>query len=361
VTADQQPAEPLWWVQAAAQTQREGVRGYRTLLVKAASQAVADPDRHGAGKRAGLRRNALCPGMAPNRSAYVSSLEQAKQSGVQTPDMSSLVLNWTYQVPQHQLSGPERPPRTPTVSTIPRVRRSSTKGSTRQTAAALYQRKVRNHTAFTKGERQHRREGGVRVYTVGSYLAARLSQIIADTTVVVETSDSWFNGMVLKLPDGARFEIEMQWGSIGWSVPATFGYAVAAPHRRVIAMIGDGSFQVTAQEVAQMIWRKLPVIIFLVNNHGYTIEAKIHDGPYNDIKNWDYAGLLKVFNGGEGRELGPRAFTGEELAKTIKLAIANGEGPTLIECVIDRDDCSPQLISWGRLVANANARPPRPQ
>jgi pyruvate decarboxylase len=187
------------------------------------------------------------------------------------------------------------------------------------------------------------------------------SLITADTTVVAETGDSWFNGMLLKLPGGARFEIEMQWGSIGWSVPATFGYAVAAPQRRVIAMIGDGSFQLTAQEVAQMIRRKLPVIIFLVNNHGYTIEVEIHDGPYNNIKNWDYAGLLEVFNAGEGHGLGLRATTGEELAKAIKLAIANREGPTLIECVIDRDDCSPQLISWGRLVANANARPPRPQ
>jgi pyruvate decarboxylase len=41
------------------------------------------------------------------------------------------------------------------------------------------------------------------------------SLITADTTVVVETGDSWFNGMLLKLPGGARFEIEMQWGSIG--------------------------------------------------------------------------------------------------------------------------------------------------
>src|SRR5262249_25147583 len=51
---------------------------------------------------------------------------------------------------------------------------------------------------------------------------------------------------------GARFEIEMQWGSIGWAVPATFGYAVGASNRRIIALIGDGSFQLTAQEVAQM-------------------------------------------------------------------------------------------------------------
>ncbi len=185
--------------------------------------------------------------------------------------------------------------------------------------------------------------------------------ITADTTVIAETGDSWFNGMALKLPGGARFEIEMQWGSIGWSVPATFGYAMGAPSRRVIALIGDGSFQLTAQEVAQMIRQKLPVIIFLINNHGYTIEVEIHDGPYNNIKNWDYAGLIEAFNAEDGRGRGLRATNGAELTKAIRAALANRDGPTLIECVIDRDDCTSDLISRGRLVAAANARPPRPQ
>jgi pyruvate decarboxylase len=185
--------------------------------------------------------------------------------------------------------------------------------------------------------------------------------ITADTTVIAETGDSWFNGMALKLPGGARFEIEMQWGSIGWAVPATFGYAVGAASRRIIALIGDGSFQLTAQEVAQMIRRKLPVIIFLINNHGYTIEVEIHDGPYNNIKNWDYAGLIHAFNAEDGRGRGVRATNGGELEEAIKVALANRDGPTLIECIIDRDDASPNLISWGRQVAKANARPPRPQ
>jgi pyruvate decarboxylase len=185
--------------------------------------------------------------------------------------------------------------------------------------------------------------------------------VTADATVIAETGDSWFNGMAMKLPGGARFEIEMQWGSIGWAVPATFGYAVGASSRRIIALIGDGSFQLTAQEVAQMIRRKLPVVIFLINNHGYTIEVEIHDGPYNNIKNWDYAGLIGAFNAEDGRGRGLRATNGKELEEAIKVAVANHDGPTLIECMIDRDDASANLISWGRQVAKANARPPRPQ
>ncbi len=185
--------------------------------------------------------------------------------------------------------------------------------------------------------------------------------VTSEGTVFVETGDSWFNGMQLTLPGGARFESEMQWGHIGWSVPAVFGYALGAPDRRVLAMIGDGSFQLTAQEVAQMIRQKLPVIIFLINNRGYTIEVEIHDGPYNNIKNWDYAGLIDVFNAEDGHGRGLSAKNGGELAEAIKVALANREGPTLIECVIDRNDCTPELISWGHLVATANARPPRPQ
>jgi pyruvate decarboxylase len=185
--------------------------------------------------------------------------------------------------------------------------------------------------------------------------------VTAETTVFAETGDSWFNGMQLKLPSGARFESEMQWGHIGWSVPASFGYAMGAADRRIVVMVGDGSFQLTAQEVAQMIRHKLPVIIFLVNNHGYTIEVEIHDGPYNNIKNWDYAGLIDAFNAEDGAGRGLLATNGGELADAIKIALANRDGPTLIECVIDRDDATGDLISWGRTVATANARPPRPQ
>ena len=41
-----------------------------------------------------------------------------------------------------------------------------------------------------------------------------------------------------------RYEFQMQYGSIGWSVGATLGYAQAAIDKRVISFIGDGSFQV---------------------------------------------------------------------------------------------------------------------
>ncbi len=182
----------------------------------------------------------------------------------------------------------------------------------------------------------------------------------AKTTLLVETGDAWFNGMFLHLPDGARFEIEMQWGSIGWAVPATFGYAMGLEaDRRLVSMIGDGSFQLTAQEVANMIRYGHNNIIFLVNNRGYVIESEIHDGPYNYIKNWDYAGLIPAWNAEDGHGLGLKATTGEELANAIKQARNHRGGPVLIECQIEHDDCSPQVLKWGTKVALANERPPQ--
>ncbi|KAK3314107.1 thiamine diphosphate-binding protein [Apodospora peruviana] len=180
-----------------------------------------------------------------------------------------------------------------------------------------------------------------------------------DTTLFVETGDSWFNGVQMTLPRGAQFEIEMQWGHIGWSIPAAFGYALRHPERRTVVMVGDGSFQVTAQEVSQMVRYKVPITILLINNRGYTIEVEIHDGSYNRIKNWNYALLMEVFNGGDGVAKGLKADTAGELADAIQVAAETRDGPTLVECTIDQDDCSRELITWGHFVAAANARPPR--
>lgn len=190
-------------------------------------------------------------------------------------------------------------------------------------------------------------------------MARQIQGIInSKTTLFAETGDSWFNGVQMDLPKGAKFEVEMQWGHIGWSVPACFGYSVGAPDREIVTMVGDGSFQMTVQEVAQMIRLKQPILIFLINNYGYTIEVEIHDGPYNNIKNWNYAALMEAFNANDGHGKGFQVKTGAELAEAIKKAKSNTRGPTLIEIQINRDDCTNELVSWGHYVALANARPP---
>ncbi|MFY9937002.1 MAG: thiamine pyrophosphate-dependent enzyme, partial [Silvibacterium sp.] len=180
-----------------------------------------------------------------------------------------------------------------------------------------------------------------------------------DTALLVETGDSWFHGLRMRLPEGCRFEIQFQAGSIGWSVPATLGYEMGfTTPTRVIAMIGDGSFQVTAQEVSTMIRYGTRPIIILVNNRGYIIEDAIHQGPYNKIKNWDYAGLMKDWTNDEGRGLGLHAKSAGELTAALTRATTH-DGPCLIEVAIDPQDCSVDMREWGTRVAAANGRPRR--
>ncbi|URD73508.1 Pyruvate decarboxylase [Musa troglodytarum] len=192
-----------------------------------------------------------------------------------------------------------------------------------------------------------------------------------ETTVIAETGDSWFNCQKLRLPENCGYEFQMQYGSIGWSVGATLGYAQAAKERRVLAFIGDGSFQVTAQDVSTMIRHGQRSIIFLINNGGYTIEVEIHDGPYNVIKNWNYTGLVDAINNSEGKMLDLQGEfvttpvdvgTEEDLEEAI--AKATGEKKDclcFIEVIVHKDDTSKELLEWGSRVSAANSRPPNPQ
>src|SRR5262247_139102 len=101
----------------------------------------------------------------------------------------------------------------------------------------------------------------------------------------------------LKLPPNCTFVGSVNWGSIGYSVGALLGTLTAAPDRRHLLFVGDGSFQVTAQELSTILRYDHKPVIFLINNGGYTIERGYlgKTEPYNDIANWAYADLPKVF------------------------------------------------------------------
>ncbi|QHO24801.1 pyruvate decarboxylase 2 isoform X1 [Arachis ipaensis] len=193
------------------------------------------------------------------------------------------------------------------------------------------------------------------------------NMLSSETAVIAETGDSWFNCQKLKLPKGCgyvdnRYEFQMQYGSIGWSVGATLGYAQAVPEKRVIACIGDGSFQVTAQDVSTMLRCGQKTIIFLINNGGYTIEVEIHDGPYNVIKNWNYTGLVDAIHNGEGKCWTTKVTCEEELVNAIETATgAKKDCFCFIEVICHKDDTSKELLEWGSRVCAANSRPPNPQ
>ncbi|KAI3957428.1 hypothetical protein MKW98_003149 [Papaver atlanticum] len=232
---------------------------------------------------------------------------------------------------------------------------------------ALAKKLQRNTTAYENYRRIYVPEGlppqcdpkeQLRVNILFKHIQKMLS---GDSAVIAETGDSWFNCQKLKLPEGCGYEFQMQYGSIGWSVGATLGYAQAAKDKRVIACIGDGSFQVTAKDISTMLRCEKNTIFFLINNGGYTIEVEIHDGPYNVIKNWNYTALVDAIHNGDGKCWTTKVQCEEELVEAIETETeVKKDCLCFIEIVVHRDETSKELLEWGSRVSSANNRPPNP-
>lgn len=83
--------------------------------------------------------------------------------------------------------------------------------------------------------------------------------------VVTETGTANFGIWETKFPTGVTALSQVLWGSIGWSVGACQGAALAAKDsgdsRRTILFVGDGSIQLTAQELSTMIRQGLKPIM----------------------------------------------------------------------------------------------------
>ncbi|MFD8418849.1 alpha-keto acid decarboxylase family protein [Streptomyces sp. NPDC059466] len=120
----------------------------------------------------------------------------------------------------------------------------------------------------------------------------------ADDILVAETGTVSMGMAFARLPHGATFQNQSLWGSIGWATPAAVGAAVAATdEQRVVLVTGEGSHQLTAQEISQFGRLGLRPVVFVLNNHGYLIERLLCKDPdiaYNDLANWHYSELPKA-------------------------------------------------------------------
>lgn len=73
-------------------------------------------------------------------------------------------------------------------------------------------------------------------------------------------------GQSFRLKKGQRMLISGGMGSMGFSLPAAIGAAIACPGRRVIAISGDGGIQVNIQDMDSLAVRNLPIKLILMNN-----------------------------------------------------------------------------------------------
>lgn len=172
-----------------------------------------------------------------------------------------------------------------------------------------------------------------------SRLYKRIAHFIGkDDIILAETGTSLFSTPLMIMPGKTRFIGQSFYGSIGYTLPATLGSCMAAPDRRVILFIGDGSFQLTCQELSTIIREKKTPIIIIINNQGFTMERLIHDGSYNDIQPWKNHLLPEIFNGVRGVEI----YTEDELEKALKNAEKSNEA-TIIEVHLGKWECSESL------------------
>jgi indolepyruvate decarboxylase len=163
----------------------------------------------------------------------------------------------------------------------------------------------------------------------------------------------------LKFPPKCTFVGSVNWGSIGYSVGALLGTLTAAPERRHLLFVGDGSFQVTAQELSTILRHDHKPVIFLINNGGYTIERGYlgKTEPYNDIANWAYADLPKVFC----PDTSARSFVVKTSRDLQSALSAPNDTMIFIESIMDPYDAPAAVTTSSNKGADLNYGPRGPQ
>jgi len=178
-------------------------------------------------------------------------------------------------------------------------------------------------------------------------LYARWETFIKPNDIVMtETGTSGFGMAFALLPKGAKFYNQTLWGAIGYATPAAFGAAVAAPDRRVVLITGEGSHQLTAQEISQFGRRGLKPIVFVLNNSGYLIERLLCKDPnieYNDLAQWHYADLPKAL--GCDDWVTARVTTCGEFDQALK-ATSEGGRAAYIEVVTGKYAAPPVALKF---------------
>jgi indolepyruvate decarboxylase len=162
----------------------------------------------------------------------------------------------------------------------------------------------------------------------------------------------------LELPPGCTFIGSVNWGSIGYSVGALLGTLTAAPDRRHLLFVGDGSFQVTAQELSTILRHDHKPVIFLINNGGYTIERGYlgKSEPYNDIANWAYADLPKVFHPGTSA----RSFVVKTVGDLQHALSAPNDTMIFVESIMDPHDALAAVMNSSNTGADLDYGPRGP-
>jgi acetolactate synthase-1/2/3 large subunit len=141
-------------------------------------------------------------------------------------------------------------------------------------------------------------------------------------------------------------------GTMGFGLPAAIGAQLARPHELVVAVVGDGGFQMTNQELATAIQYELPVKVVIMNN-GYLgmvrqWQEMFYDRTYSEVDISvapDFVKLAEAYGAA-----GFRAERPEELPHALAAAL-NHKGLAVIDVAVSKEENVFPIVPAG-----ANAR-----
>lgn len=181
----------------------------------------------------------------------------------------------------------------------------------------------------------------------------------ANDVIIGEMGCSHIGLLGQRLPQGCHYIAQSIWGAIGFSLPALLGCMMADATKNHWLFIGDGSLQMTVQELSTILNRGLKPTIVLLNNKGYTIERFIlgKNAAYNDIANWDHQALFQAF--APGHELNYQSVTTHG---GLEQALANrpNDRASIIELHLDAYDAPQMLHKFGPQTAEFDYGPRGP-
>ena len=186
--------------------------------------------------------------------------------------------------------------------------------------------------------------------------------------ILADTGTAGYGSHDFRLPPGSTLFKPVTWLSIGYMLPAAQGAGLAQRELhergkwhidnqerppRTILIIGDGSFQMTAQELSVIIREKLNVLVMLINNDGYTIERCIHGlkENYNGIAFWRYLKAPSLFGASEATdgEYPTRTSTiktWEDLQNLCEdKTLEKQNAFQMVEVFMGKEDAPPYLLS----------------
>jgi indolepyruvate decarboxylase len=173
-------------------------------------------------------------------------------------------------------------------------------------------------------------------------LIDRLDEQLDDETLVIaDVGDALFGSTELTTRGRTEFISPAYYTSMGFAMPAALGVHFARPAARVVAIIGDGAFQMTGMELSNLVRYKASTIVVVLDNSGYGTEKLLHPGDwrFNEIQPWKYHRLPEVLGGGTGYEI----RTEGEFDKALSKAWRDKSGPSILHVHLDPHDASRAL------------------